>query len=65
MTLKERIIVEVYTGYVMVTGDERNELYKYMNEIMGRPVFTHELADKKIADELHEKSKKDFVELCH
>lgn len=47
MTLRERIIVEVFTGYCMVTGDERDELYKYMETIMGRPVFTHELADKK------------------
>lgn len=64
MTLKERVIVETYTGVCMVTGDERNEVYKYMAELMGRPVFTHELASKEIQDQLKELSKPDFVKLC-
>ena len=64
MTLKERVIVETYTGYCMTSGEEMNEVYKYMQEIMGRPVYTHELASKEIQQELHEKSKEDFVNLC-
>lgn len=64
MTLKERVIVETYTGYCMTSGEERNEVYKYMQEIMERPVCTHELASKEIQQELHEKSKDDFVNLC-
>lgn len=31
---------------------------------MGRPVWTHELADKNIVDQIKEKSKADFIELC-
>ena len=64
MTLKERVIVEVYTGACMVVGEERGEVYKYMENIMGRPVFTHELARKEIQEELEERSKDDFVNLC-
>lgn len=64
MTLRERVIVEVYTGYCMVTGEEREEVYRYMSALMGRPVFTHELADHKIQEELKEKCKADFVALC-
>lgn len=64
MTLKERVVVEVYTGICMVTGNDRDEVYKYMAEIMGRPVYSHELADKKIMKELREKSRDDFVKLC-
>lgn len=64
MTLKERVIVEVYTGTCMVVGEECKELYKYMESITGRPVFTHELASKEIQEELKEKSKDDFVNLC-
>lgn len=64
MTLKERVIVETYTGVCMVTGDERNEVYKYMAELMGRPVFTHELASKEIQEKLKELSKPDFIKLC-
>lgn len=64
MTLRERVIVEVYTGYCMTSPQERDEVYKYMAEIMGRPVFTHELADKAIQERLREKSLEDFKKLC-
>lgn len=64
MTLKERVIVETYTGICMVTGDERDEVNKYMEELMGRPVFTHELADEKIQEELKQRALPDFKALC-
>ena len=64
MTLKERAIVEAYTGYCMTTGGERKEFYKYIANAMGRPVFTHELADDEIISELHDKVKPDFIRLC-
>lgn len=64
MILRERVIVETYTGVCMVTGEEREELYKYWAALMGRPVYTHELASKEIQEQLKEKSKADFIELC-
>lgn len=64
MTLKERVIVEAYTGYCMTTGEEREELYKYIANAMGRPIFSHELADEEILIELHDKVKPDFIRLC-
>lgn len=64
MTLRERVIVEVYTGVCMTSSKERNEVYKYMAEIMGRPVFTLELANKSIQEQLQEKSRPDFIALC-
>ena len=64
MTLRERVVVEVYTGVCMTSPEERNEVYKYMAQIMGREVYTHELAYATIQDELKEKSKADFIALC-
>lgn len=64
MTLEERVIVETYTGYCMTSGDERDEVYKYMQKLLGRPVYTHELAQKSVVKMLQEKSKADFIELC-
>ena len=64
MTLKERVIVEAYTGYCMTTGEEREELYKYIANSMGRPIFSHELADEEIISELHDKVKTDYISLC-
>ncbi len=64
MTLRERVIVETYTGICMVTGDERAEVEKYMEELMGRPVYTHELANKEIWEQLKKKALPDFKGLC-
>lgn len=64
MTIRECAIIEAYTGICMCAGERRGEFYKYVAEIMGRPVYTHEFADKKIQDEITEKSKPDFVKLC-
>ena len=64
MELRERVIVETYTGYCMTSAEEKDEVYKYMAEIMDRPVFTHELADKEIQEQLREKALNDFKALC-
>lgn len=64
MTLKEKVIVEAYTGYCMTAGEEREEFYKYIANVMGRPIFSHELADEEILSELHDKVKPDFIRLC-
>ena len=64
MNDRERAIVETYTGICMLTGNKTNEVYRYMEEIMGRPVYTHELADERIQQELKEKAKPDFLKLC-
>lgn len=63
MTLKERVIVEAYTGYCMTSGSERNEVYKYIAEVMGRPIYSHELADEEIQREVRNKVKPDFIRL--
>ena len=64
MTLKERVIVEVYTGVCMVTGNDRKEVYKYMSELMGRPVFSYELDQNHIQERLKDLSEPDFIKLC-
>jgi hypothetical protein len=53
-----------YTGKCMLTGDKLHVFYKYVEEIMGRPVYTHEMGIKAVDDEIREKSKADFVALC-
>ena len=64
MTDKERTIVMAYTGIAMLKGDKLDLFYKYIAKLMGRPVFTHELADKEIWKEIKERSKEDFFKLC-
>jgi hypothetical protein len=62
MTDREKAIVMAYTGACMLTGDKFQIFHKYVEEIMGRPIWTHEMAQ--LADEIKEKSKDDFMKLC-
>lgn len=62
MTDREKAIVEAYTGVVMLTGEKLNIFYKYVADLMGRPVYTHELPA--LAEEIKKRSRNDFIELC-
>lgn len=62
MTDREKAIVMAFTGACMLTGDKFNIFHEYIEEIMGRPIYSHELPY--IADEIREKSRNDFIELC-
>lgn len=64
MTDREKAIVMAYTGVTMLTGDKLGIFYKYIEELLGHSVMTHELADQDIQDEIARKSKEDFIALC-
>lgn len=51
-------IISAYTGFVL--GDFA-ETHRYIEHLMGRPVFTHEMPDLK--EKIQERAKKDFVAL--
>ncbi len=62
MTDREKAIVMAHTGICMLTGDKFRIFHKYVEDILGRPIMTHEFAP--LADEIKEKSKADFIALC-
>lgn len=64
MTDKEKAIVMAHTGICMLTGEKYGVFHKYIEDILGRPVYTHELAMQSISDEIKEKSRDDFIKLC-
>lgn len=64
MTDREKAIVMAYTGKSMLTGKKFQIFHKYVEDIMGRPILTHELGIRSIADEIRAKSKDDFIALC-
>lgn len=64
MTDRERAIVMAYTGIAMLTGEKFSIFHEYVEEIMGRPVWTHEMGIDLVAEEIKEKAKPDFLELC-
>lgn len=61
MTHQEKIIVSAYTGYLMC---DFSDVHKYIEEKLGRPVWTHEMADPKIRDEIYKATREDFIALC-
>ena len=60
MTKKEAAIVSAYTGILI---GEFLEFHKYIEKILNRPVFTHELDGWKIWIEIKEESKEDFFNI--
>lgn len=58
MTKREAAIVSAYTGYLI---GEFSDFQAYAEEIMGQPIFTHDLT--RLEYELKEKSKKDFMNI--
>lgn len=64
MTKEECAIIMAYTGICMLTGEDFSIFHKYVENIMGRPIWTHEMGIGSIADEIKEKSKNDFLKLC-
>lgn len=61
MTKEEKLIVSAYTGILMVNF---NELHEFIEKRLNRPVFTHELADKLVLEEIKKSVKEDFLALC-
>lgn len=62
MTDKEKAIVMAHTGICMLAGNKFQIFHKYVEDIMNRPIMTHEIG--LLADEIKEKSKADFMALC-
>jgi len=64
MTDREKAIVMAYTGICMLNGDKYDIFCKYVEELMGRPVYTHELGFGKFSVELRRRATPDFIALC-
>lgn len=60
MTKHEAAIVSAYTGYLIGSF---SDMHEYVEKVMGRPVWTHEMGSVAFAAQLREKSKPDFVSI--
>ena len=61
MTEREGAIVSAYTGVLACDFDV---LHAYIEEKLGQPVWTHELADKDLSERIKEAAKADFLAIC-
>lgn len=62
MTKKEAAIIMAYTGVCMLTGNDFSIFHEYIENIMTRPVFIHELPY--IEEEIKKASFNDFIKIC-
>lgn len=61
MTKHEAIVVSAYTGVLMC---DFGDMHEYVEKKLGRPIWTHEFADKNVWEEIREKVKPDFLKIC-
>ena len=61
MTKQEKLIVSAYTGVLMT---DMSSLQEYIEQKLGRPVWTHELASHDVFNEIKAAVKEDFLKLC-
>lgn len=64
MTDREKAIVMAYTGVCMLKEEKFSVFHKYIEEKLGRSIYTHELANATIEKEIKEKVYPDFILLC-
>jgi hypothetical protein len=60
MNKREAAIITAYTGIMIGSF---SDFHRYAEEIIGRPVFTHEFGTREILEQIKEKSRQDFINL--
>lgn len=61
MKRRESAIISAYTG---ILCGKFTDYHKYVEEIMNRPVFTHEMASPNLMQTIKQRAEKDFLHLC-
>lgn len=62
LTKEQAAIVGVYTG---VSCGPFSDVHEPAEKLLNRPILTHEMAFPEIWEELREKVKPQFLEICH
>ena len=61
MTRDEAILLSAYTGFLLVP--DFSEVHNFCEDALGRPIFTHEFADRDMQKEIQEKLRPQIMEL--
>ena len=61
LTSEQAAIIGAYTG---VTCGPFSDVHGYIERVMGRPVWTHEMGSKAFMEKVREAAKADFLALC-
>lgn len=61
MNKQEAILVSAFTGFLLTK--DFSDVHKFCEDLLGRPIFTHEFADKKVWEQIKEKCKPLILEM--
>lgn len=61
LTREQAAVISAATGVLV---GPFSDMHEYIEKIMGRPVFTHELGSRPFAKEIAEKAKPDLLAIC-
>ena len=62
MTKHEAAVIMAYTEVTLLAHEDFRYFHGYVEKLIGRPVFTHQLAE--LAEEIKEKAKPEFLKIC-
>lgn len=61
LTNEEAILLSAYTGFLLVP--DFSEVHKFCEDTLGRPIWTHDFADRIVQNEIREKLRPQIIEL--
>ena len=61
MTKEESLLISAYTGYMICS--QFSELHEYIEEVMDKPIFTHQLGSEEFHNSLMGKLHPKIIEL--
>ena len=61
LTREQAAIIGVFTGF---SCGPFSDVHKKLEELLERPVFTHEMVDPDLWEKVREKVKPEFLNLC-
>lgn len=61
LTPEQAAIIGAFTG---ISAGPFSDIHAYAERVLGRPIWTHEFASERVAAELKEAAKEDFLSIC-
>lgn len=64
MTKHECAVVMAYTGVTMLSGNDFGIFHKYCEDLLCRPIYTHEFAIELVANNIKKLAEPEFIKIC-
>lgn len=61
LTREQAAVIGAYTGFMCGPFED---IHATIERVMGRPVWTHEMGEKTLMEEVRQRMKQDFLALC-